>query len=93
MHYIRDGDDDDAPLAIYHDVALMSRTKGVLSLYIPPQHPEASDAFALKFIARMRDRLHNPEAFDEMMRAHAYRLRMLLIANMTKIIRQPPIAR
>ena len=75
MNYIKDGDDKDAPLAIYHDVALMSRTKGVLSLYIPPRHPEASDDFALKFIAQMRNRLHNPEAFDEMMRAHAYRFR------------------
>ena len=75
MTYIKKKDDSAAPLAIYHDVALMSRTPGVLSLYIPPQHSQASDEFALKFITRMRERFHNPEAFDEMMRAHAYRFR------------------
>ena len=75
MNYLREGEDDAYPLARYHDVALMSRTEGVLSLYIPPKHKDASDEFALKFINQMRTRFYNPEAFIEELRAHAYRLR------------------
>ena len=75
MTYLKKGNDSAAPLAIYHDVALMSRIPGVLSLYIPPRHSQASDEFALRFIARIHERFYNPEAFDEMLRAHAYRFR------------------
>ena len=75
MNYLREGEDDAYPLARYHDVALMSRTEGVISLYIPPKHKDASDEFALKFINQMRTRFYNPEAFIEELKAHAYRFR------------------
>ena len=62
--------------AFYDDIQLLSNDENTLNQYVPPQSDTAPNPELIeRFITFFKGRLYNPEALDEELAAHAFRLR------------------
>ena len=57
----------------YDGVALLSSNNNILQLYNPPAQTDYDEPLILDWIEFMKERLHNPEALDELLDSQAYR--------------------
>ena len=61
--------------AFYDDIQLLSNDENTLNRYVPPQGDAPNPDLIERFITFFKGRLYNPEALDEELSAHAFRLR------------------
>jgi len=59
----------------FDGIALLSSNPKVLQLYNPPAETQYDKQLILDWIAFMKTLIHNTDAFDELLKSHAYRFR------------------
>lgn len=62
-------------LKAYNDVDIFSDDPTILSLYVPPTCDAPDVSMIESYIKDMQTRFYNPEAFNELLATHAFRLR------------------